>query len=156
MSRAAELGDAEAHHQLACSYREGEGVEMDEKKRVYHLEEAAVRGHHTARYGLGSYEWNNGRFERAAKHFIIAANLGDDGSMKVLRSIYAGGNISKDTYLAALRGYQEAIDATKSPQREAVEEFIEHWLLHADGHIRQRSKDDDYEAALRAQAARLS
>ena len=38
--KAAELGSAESHHNLSLMYHKGEGVEKDEKKKVYHLEEA--------------------------------------------------------------------------------------------------------------------
>ena len=40
--RAAELGDAEAHLKLACTYHLGECVEKDFGKYIHHLEEAAI------------------------------------------------------------------------------------------------------------------
>ena len=44
-TKAAALGDEIAHYQLSCLYKEGGGVvEKDKKKRVYHLEEAAIGG----------------------------------------------------------------------------------------------------------------
>ena len=49
LTKAAELGNAEAHYNLSVMYRKGEGVEKDEKKEVYHLEEAAIAGHPEAR-----------------------------------------------------------------------------------------------------------
>jgi TPR repeat protein len=52
-TKAAELGDVGAHYELSCSYAEGEGVEIDEEKRVYHLEHAAIGGNPRARYNLG-------------------------------------------------------------------------------------------------------
>jgi TPR repeat protein len=72
-TKAAELGDAGAHHNLSILYDLGQCVEKDEKKHVHHLEEAAVGGHVDARHNLGCHEANNGRMERAVKHFIIAA-----------------------------------------------------------------------------------
>ncbi len=36
-TKSAELGDAEAHHNLSCFYRKGQGFETDEKKEMYHL-----------------------------------------------------------------------------------------------------------------------
>ena len=48
--KAAELGDAVAHCHLSIMYRKGQGVEKDETKEVYHLEEAAIQGHPDARY----------------------------------------------------------------------------------------------------------
>mmetsp|Transcript_3528 Transcript_3528/g.5137 ORF Transcript_3528/g.5137 Transcript_3528/m.5137 type:complete len:243 (+) Transcript_3528:179-907(+) len=72
--KAAELGNADAHYNVSCVYRDGEGVEKDKKKEVYHLEEAAIGGHLGARYNLGNHECRNSRHDRAAKHYIIAAN----------------------------------------------------------------------------------
>jgi TPR repeat protein len=103
-------------------YHLGEGVEKDEKKTLYHLEEAAIGGHDFARHNLGYLEWKNGRIERAAKHWIIAAKLGYDDSLNALKEGYKKkGYVSKEDFAAALRGYQAAVDATKSPQREEAE-----------------------------------
>jgi tetratricopeptide (TPR) repeat protein len=121
LSKAAKLGDIEAHNDLSTLYHEGEGVENDEKKKMYHLEEAAIGGHPNARHNLGAIEHENGNHERAVKHWIIAANLGNDGSLDALKSCYKDGLISKEDFAAALRGHQAAVDATKSPQREAAE-----------------------------------
>jgi len=90
-TKAAELGDAVAHHHLSIMYRKGQGVEKDEKKGLYHLEEAAIAGHPGARYNLALKEGRNKRFERAVKHFIIAANLGDDESIQQLKKCYKYG-----------------------------------------------------------------
>jgi TPR repeat protein len=120
-TKAAGLGDAEAHFNLSCLYLNGEGVEKDMEKYTYHSEEAAIGGHHRARHNLGCIEAENGRFERARKHFIIAANLGLHESLKCLRELYADGHASKEDYAGALRAYQAAVEATKSPEREEVE-----------------------------------
>jgi tetratricopeptide (TPR) repeat protein len=119
--RAAELGDAEANYQLSVMYREGRGVDRDEKKELHHLTEAAISGDPSARHNLACYEWRNGRYERAAKHWIIAANLGNDKSVEALKEGYVTGFVSKEDFAAALRAHQAAVDATKSPQREAAE-----------------------------------
>ena len=121
-TKSAELGDVRAHYQLAGMYYEGEGVEKDEKKALYHWEEAAIGGHPFARHVLAIIEMNNGRPERAVKHFIIAANLGYDRPMKELWKCYSEGYIGKDELTVTLRTHQAAINATKSPQREAAEE----------------------------------
>jgi tetratricopeptide (TPR) repeat protein len=122
-TKAARLGDVVAQYNLSVMYREGEGVEKDKKKEIYHLEQAAIGGHSRARNNLGCHEGNSGRMERAIKHFIIAANQGHDGAIEVLRGEHARGRISKENFAAALRAHQAAVDATKSPQREAAEEF---------------------------------
>ena len=119
--RAANLGDMEAHFNLSVMYYDGHGVEKDEKKQVYHLEEASIGGHPDARYYLGGVEEKNGRLDRAIKHWIIAANLGSDKALEALKNAYRYGLISKDDFASALRAHQAAVDATKSPQREEGE-----------------------------------
>ena len=123
LTKAAELGDAKAHFLLSCLYHKGQGVEKDEKKEVFHSEEAAIGGHPTARHNLGCEEYENG-FKRVRKHFIIAANLGDHDSLKLLKELYADGHASKEDYAAALRGYQAAVEATKSAERKKAGEAI--------------------------------
>ena len=121
-TRAAALGDIEAHYQLSGLYQNGRDVEKDEKRELYHLTEAAIGGHPRARHNLGCMEDKHGRVDRAAKHYIIAANLGDDASLNVVKALYKDGDASKDVFAAALRGHKAAIDATKSPQRKAAAE----------------------------------
>ena len=75
-TKAAELGFAEAHKSLGVMYRDGEGVEKDEEKEVYHLEKAAICGNPEARHNLAIIEYDNGNIERSVEHLIIAANLG--------------------------------------------------------------------------------
>jgi len=91
-SKAAELGDAHAHYLLTQMYYNGEG--------------------------LGIAEWHKCRHARAVKHFIIAAKLGHDDSLRSLKDCYRKGLVSKEDFAAALRGHQAADDATKSPERE--------------------------------------
>ena len=122
--RAAKLGDATAHERLSVMYLEGLGVEKDEKKELYHLEEAAIGGHPDARYQLGINEWNKHRYDRAVKHWIIAANLGHDQSLQELKEAYKDEMVSKEDFASVLRAYHAAVDAMKSPQRdEAAEVF---------------------------------
>ena len=129
-SKAAELGDAEAHAKLANLYHEGKGVDKDEGKEIYHLEEAAIGGHPIARRLLGCKEVFKGHDDRAVKHYIIAATQGDDGAIKMLMSMFKrrvvakkDGLIDKEVLAAALRAHQAAVDATRSAQRDAAEEF---------------------------------
>ena len=119
--KAALLGNIASHFQLAGAYYEGrDGVEKDMKKEIYHLEQAAIGGHVFARHNLGVVEEQNGNIERAVKHFTIAANLGDDESMKELKEGYSRGVVSKEDFEAALRAHK-AVDAMKSPQRDEAE-----------------------------------
>jgi TPR repeat protein len=121
LTKAAELGNDDAHYGLAVMYRNGQGVEKDEKKQVYHMEEAAIGGHPKARFHLANHEAINGHIERAVKHYIIAANLGDEESMKKLWEHYYVGNITKEDLEATLRTHQAALDEMKSSQREKAE-----------------------------------
>ena len=124
-TNAASLGDAAAHYQLYLMYRDGLGVEKDEKRELHHVEQAAIGGHHMARHDLGVKEWEkNGRMDRAVRHWIIAANLGFDRSLDNIKNGYKIGYVSKEVLAASLRGYHAAIEATKSPQRkEAAAEY---------------------------------
>jgi tetratricopeptide (TPR) repeat protein len=123
-AKAAELGDADAHYQLSFMHQNGDGVEKDKKKELYHLEEAAIGSNAAARHNLGVEELKNGRFDRARKHFIIAANHGLENPLKAVRKLYANGHASKEDYADALRAYQAAVDATKSEERKKAEKAI--------------------------------
>ena len=120
-TKAAALGNMDAHYSLAFLYARGDGVEKDEKKRVYHFEEAAIGGHADARYYLGNFEVENERYDRAIKHWIIAANMGHDKSLGMLKENYANGYVAKDDFASALRAHHAAVVATKSPERELAE-----------------------------------
>ena len=122
-TKAAALGDVNAHCKVAVLYQDGQGVEKDESKEAYHLEEAAIRGHVLARQSLGVYEERNGRIERAVKHLIIAANLGHENAMKTLKECYKDGDVSKEDFAAALLAHHAAVTAMKSPQREEAANF---------------------------------
>ena len=125
LTKAAELGDADAHFNLSVMYMKGEGVEKDEKKKIYHLEEAAIAGHPDARHNLAFCEEGNGRVDRAVKHLIIAANLGHENSMKSLKECYKDGDVSKEDFAAALRAHHVAVNAMKSENRESASKAVE-------------------------------
>ena len=78
-----------------------------------------------SRHNLGNFEAKNGRTSRAIKHWIIAANMGRDGSLEALKKNYAIGIVSKEDFASALRGHKAAVDATKSPQRAVAEAFTQ-------------------------------
>ena len=117
-TKAAELGDVSAHYELSVMYHEGQGIEKDMKKYFYHAQQAAIGGHPYARFTLGWSEVLNGRFEKAKKHFTIAANLGCHDSLKRVMKLCADGHASKEEYAAALRAYQTAVEAMKSAERD--------------------------------------
>ena len=117
-TKAAGLGDMHSHFNLSVKYKLGQGVDKDEKKYLYHSEQAAIGGHPHARHNLGCFEEENGRMDRAVKHWIIAANMGQDHALDALKKSYRDGLVSKEDFAAALRAHQAAVDATKSPQRD--------------------------------------
>jgi len=125
-SKAAKLGDVDSHHQLGILYwKKGDAVGTDEEeKAVYHFEKAAIGGHPGSRLKLAAHEMITGNQNKAVKHFIIAANLGSDLAMKGLWTHYFEGIITKEDLDATLRAHQAAIDATKSPQREAAAKYL--------------------------------
>ena len=118
--KAAELGDAEAHYCLSFLYNDRYGVERDMAQRLHHLEEAAIGGQPEARHNLGVYEINRGMIKRGVKHFIIAAKLGNDESMKALKELRAAMIICQEDFESTLRTHQAVLDASNTPQREAA------------------------------------
>ena len=91
---------------------------------MYHFEKAAIAGHPHARHYLAIIEGINGNIERSVKHYMIAAKLGEDRSMKALWKQYSAGNINKEELESTLRAHKAAIDATKSAQRDAGEAYF--------------------------------
>ena len=125
--KAAKLGNVQAHRDLALLLMLGRGVEQDVWKGIHHLEEAAIGGHPDARYLLGRYESENGYHERATKHWVIAAAQGHDEAIKALMDMFRNGFFEKEDLASALRAHKAAVDATKSPQREAGEKIFSKW-----------------------------
>ena len=130
-TKAAALGDVEAHYRLSCLYQEGKGVEKDEKKAMPHTEQAAIGGHPDARHNLALLEGRSGRVDRAVKHLIIGAKLGDEESFERVKKGYETGHVSKDDFVATLRGHEAAIAATRSPQREEAAEYLK-WIAESE------------------------
>jgi hypothetical protein len=123
-TKAAALGDMDAHYNLSIMYHMGDCVEKDLKKEMHHLEEAAIGGHPWARYNLGMHEGVNGREDRGYRHLIIAAKLGFDVALDAVKKGFHSGVVCKEDFEAALRGHQAAVDATKSEQRDAAYAFF--------------------------------
>ena len=72
LQEAAQLGDVEAHFDLACSYHEGAyGLKKDAEKALLHYEVAAMEGHFLARHNLGVCEEEDGKFDRALGHWMM-------------------------------------------------------------------------------------
>ena len=118
ISRSAKLGCAAAPFDLGLMYRDGHGVEKDEKKMVRSLEDAAISGHPKARLALSEIEFSRNRIERCMKHLIIGSKLGDALAVEALQVFYEEGGMSKEEFDAAISGHQAALEAMKSKDRE--------------------------------------
>ena len=116
--RAAELGDKRAHYNLGVLYDEEAGVERDIATAFRHYEAAAMCGHVDARYNLGWEEKNAGNYDLALQHFLIGANRGDQDALDYVKKMFKHGLATKADYLEALRGYQSAVEETRSPNRD--------------------------------------
>jgi len=116
--RAGELGSASAYHGVGVAYRNGHGVEKDEKKAVYYWELAAMGGGVEARGLLGVRDLEAGNWNRALRHFKVAVKDGSSMSLTGIRAMYEDGHATKDDYAIALRSYQVYLDEIKSDQRD--------------------------------------
>lgn len=116
--RAAELGFTSAYYGIGIAYKNGRGVEMDEKKAKHYWELAAMGGNVDARHFLGHMEVEAGNIERALRHYMIAVRGGFDGSVNFVRMLYSNGDATKDDYTKALLARQAYLDEIKSGQRD--------------------------------------
>ena len=120
---AAELGSKDAHYSLGVLYMKGTGVEKDMAKAIRHWEAAAMCGHVFARFNLGSVEYEAGNFDLALQHYLISAKLGHEGSLDNVKVFFKKGWATKADYAAALRGYKNAVEKMKSPDRDEAQRF---------------------------------
>jgi len=115
LTRAADLGCSDAHHNMAVFYHEG----GDLKKTKFHWEAAAMAGHEGARNNLGVIEAESGNMERAVKHWKIAASAGHCKAMFQLRSCFERGLVSRDTIDSTLEAYNDSCAEMRSKDRDA-------------------------------------
>jgi len=117
--RAGELGHAEAHNNIGVLYNNGQGVDADREKASYFYELAAMKGEAQARHNLGGIEEEDkGNFDRALKHYMIAARDGQNISLEAIKEMYSNGYVTKEDYMKALQAYQEYLGEIKSKQRD--------------------------------------
>ena len=91
---------------------------MDKKKAAHHWQIAAMMGKLNARHNLGCYEAENGNYNRALRHFMIAAKGGYKDSLDAVKQGFRDGHVTKEDFEKTLRGYQASCDETKSEQRD--------------------------------------
>lgn len=112
-SRAAESGHARALNGLGLLYREGKGVEKDEKRAVSLFREAAERGFSYAMFNLGMMirdgRGADGDDVEACKWFILAATLHFDPKARFQRELIAR-RMSAEHYAESERRAQEWVN----------------------------------------------
>ena len=118
-SEAAELGSTKALSKLGMAYYNGMGgMAQDEAKGISYVESAAMQGDASSRHLLGIIEMENDQIDRAVRHFLISAKMGLKESLDEIKDMFAKGHTTKDQYVECLKGYQDAVEEMKSPQRE--------------------------------------
>ena len=115
---AADLGSIDALFDLGNAYRCGNGVQEDKAKAVEFFTKVAMQGHVHARHNLGCYETEIGNFDRAARHFLISAKMGDEHSLEMIKEVFMAGFATREQYAEALKGCQDAVEETKSQDRD--------------------------------------
>ena len=98
-------------------------MERNNKKANHYCELAAIGGDVAARHNLGNSEWRSGNWDRALKHYSIAAGCGHNNSVKFIQKLFRAGHATKDDYANALRAYQKYLDEIKSEQRDNAAAF---------------------------------
>ena len=123
-SRAAELGSANAHYNIAQIYFSGEHAPKNAKKYLFHNQQAAIKGHVKARDNLGCYEVELGNWDRAIKHWMIAVASGSKYSLDKIKLMFTKGTVTKAQYERALRTYQNYLEGIQSDQRTIALDFV--------------------------------
>ena len=80
-----------------------------------------------ARHNLGVMELQAGNYNRAVKHWMIAARDGYSNSLKNIKGMYTTGDATKDEYAKALHSYQGYLDKVKSDQRDEAAAASNEW-----------------------------
>ena len=62
-----------------------------------------------------------GSHDRAVRHLLISAKVGSMVSVENIKNMFKAGIATKEQYTEALRGYQDAVEDTKSPEREEAQ-----------------------------------
>ncbi|EJK72079.1 hypothetical protein THAOC_06430 [Thalassiosira oceanica] len=121
---AADFGSIEALFSLGNTYDLGDGVQQDKAKAVELFGKAAMHGHVLARYNLGAIERKKGSHNRAVRHFMISAKMGHENSVENMKNYFMGGFATKEQYAEVLKGYQDAVEETKSHDRDEAKAYL--------------------------------
>mmetsp|Transcript_24242 Transcript_24242/g.54990 ORF Transcript_24242/g.54990 Transcript_24242/m.54990 type:complete len:210 (-) Transcript_24242:150-779(-) len=118
-SEAAELGSTTALYKVGMEYCIGSYYGSNDKAKGIHCwESAAMLGCADSRHFLGIAELEKMNPYRAMRHLLIAAKMGYEESLDAIKDLFSDGLATKAQYAEALKGYQDAVEETKSPERE--------------------------------------
>jgi TPR repeat protein len=116
LTRAAELGLSHAHFLLGNVCYIG----RDSKKEKFHYEAAAMAGHEVARYNLGTMEYDSKNYDRAVKHWTIAASSGCFRAMHALINFQGIGSRKLRKLIdSILKAYNNSCAEMRSEARDA-------------------------------------
>ena len=78
-----------------------------------------MKGQVLSRNKLGMIEYFDERnHDLAVQHWMISVKMGYKVSLDCIKKMFMKGHATKAQYAEALRGYQDALEEMKSPQRE--------------------------------------
>ena len=77
-----------------------------------------MKGHMLSRHNFGGLEYHKWNYELAVQHYMLSAKMGYEDSLNCIKSLFMKGEATKAQYVKALRGYGDAMQEMKSPQRE--------------------------------------
>ena len=117
-SDAAELGSVSALLSMGNAYYDGlGGVSQDKAKGMHCWESAAMQGDAQSRHILGLFESLDKKNDRAIRHLMISAKMGYKPSLDQIKKMFEVGFATKAQYTEGLKGYQDAVEETKSSLR---------------------------------------
>ena len=123
--KSGELGCADAYQKLGFLFFCNEGVvETDNKKAKHYVELAAMNGNVDARHCLGLLEQQVGSYQRAMKHYKLAARAGLPESLDRIKDGFMEGVVSKGEFEQTLRTFHECQTEMKSELRDAAAEML--------------------------------
>ena len=117
-SEAAELGSTTALFKMGMAYYdEDKGSSQDKAKGIHFFELAAMQGDADSRVKLALAELEDGNEDRAVRHLMISAKMGYKPSLDQIKKMFEVGFATKAQYTEGLKGYQDAVEETKSSLR---------------------------------------
>ena len=82
-----------------------------------------MQEHVESRNNLGTFEWVERRNDRAVRHLLISAKMGNGTSVEAIKRMFTVGDTTKEQYAEALKVYQDAAEDMKSHDRDKANRF---------------------------------